>query len=139
MRVMRQWWQLKLLKWNGFDHERGDPKDGELGLSCLACPQLRINVILPAEYDDSRPGWLYTRLLVIGDNFKAKHLHLVHLEDEVWLTNGKYFMVRRVRYQAHLTLARDSAEQSECNNYYTVNQANTSQHKLEATGIEGCT
>jgi hypothetical protein len=71
-------------------------------------------------------------------NFKAKHLHPAHPEDEVWLTDGKCFMVGRARYQAHLALARDSAECSECNNHRAVNQANASRHKLEVTGIGGC-
>ncbi|KAG1779886.1 hypothetical protein EV702DRAFT_1043277 [Suillus placidus] len=41
-------------------------------------------------------------------------------------------------WMAHLALARDSAEHSECNNHRAVNQANTSRHKLEVTGIRGC-
>ncbi|KAG1868329.1 hypothetical protein DFJ58DRAFT_837968 [Suillus subalutaceus] len=40
MRVARQWRQLKLLKWNGFCHERRDPKDGELALFCPASKHL---------------------------------------------------------------------------------------------------
>ncbi|KAG2737592.1 hypothetical protein P692DRAFT_201842923 [Suillus brevipes Sb2] len=120
MRVVRQWRQLKLLKWNSFGHDREDPKEGELALFCPACPQPGINVTLPTEYDDSRPGWLYARSLVMDGNFKAKHMHLAHPEDEVWLTDN-------------------SAERSECNNHRAVNQANTSWHKLEATGIGGCT
>ncbi|KAG1751738.1 hypothetical protein EDB19DRAFT_1893107 [Suillus lakei] len=130
MRVARQWQQLKLLKWNGFSHNRRDPKDGELGLFCLACPQPGINLTLPME--------LYSQSLVMDGNFKAEHLHPMHPEDEVWLTDGKCFMVARARYQAHLALAKDSAQRSECNNHRAVDQANTSQHKLEATGIGGC-
>ncbi|KAG1842954.1 hypothetical protein F4604DRAFT_1689650 [Suillus subluteus] len=59
IRVTRQWRQLKLLKWNGFCHERRDPKDGELALFCTACPQLGINVAVPTK-DDTLPKWLYT-------------------------------------------------------------------------------
>jgi hypothetical protein len=117
MRVARQWCQLKLLKWHGFRHDREDPKDGKLALFCPACPQLGINVTLPANYDDSRPRWLYARSLVMDGNFKAEHLHPVHPEDKVWLTNGKCFMVGRARYQAHLALARDLTEYFECNNH----------------------
>ncbi|KAG1863238.1 hypothetical protein DFJ58DRAFT_715175 [Suillus subalutaceus] len=72
-------------------------------------------------------------------NFKAKHLHPTHPEDEVWLTNGQCFMVARARYQAHLANSKDLAQRSECNNHRAVNQANASRHKLEATGIGGCT
>ncbi|KAG2742517.1 hypothetical protein P692DRAFT_201842065 [Suillus brevipes Sb2] len=139
MRVVRQWRQLKLLKWNGFGHDKEDPKEGELALFCPACPQPGINVTLLTKYDDSRPGWLYARSLVMDSNFKAEHLHPAHPEDEVWLTDSKCFMVGRARYQAHLALAQDLAERSEYNNHRAVNQANTSRHKLEATGIRGCT
>ncbi|KAG1840759.1 hypothetical protein F4604DRAFT_1690673 [Suillus subluteus] len=137
MRVARQWRQLKLLKWNGFCHERRDPKDGELALFCPACPQTGINVAVPTK-DDASPKWLYTRSLVMDGNFKAKHLHPTRPEDEVWLTDGQCFMVARARYQAHLAISKDLAQRSECNNHRAVNQANTSRHKLEATRIGGC-
>ncbi|KAG1839432.1 hypothetical protein F4604DRAFT_1940841 [Suillus subluteus] len=137
MRVARQWRQLKLLKWNGFCHERRDLKDGELALFCPACPQPGINVAVPTT-DDASPKWLYTRSLVMDSNFKAKHLHPTRPEDEVWLTDGQCFMVARARYQAHLAISKDLAQRSECNNHRAVNQANTSRHKLEATGIGGC-
>ncbi|KAG1846470.1 hypothetical protein F4604DRAFT_1595029, partial [Suillus subluteus] len=137
MRVARQWRQLKLLKWNGFCHERRDPKDGELALFCTTCPQPGINVAVPTK-DDPSPKWLYTQSLVMDGNFKAEHLHPMHPEDEVWLTDGQCFMVARARYQVHLAISKDSAQRSECNNHRVVNQANTSMHKLEATGIGGC-
>ncbi|KAG1720700.1 hypothetical protein EDB19DRAFT_1835837 [Suillus lakei] len=66
-----------------------------------------------------RKGWLYSQLLVMDGNFKAKHLHPTHLEDKVWLTDGKSFMVARARYQAHLALAKDSA-QRQMNMDYTL-------------------
>ncbi|KAG1868423.1 hypothetical protein F4604DRAFT_1927293 [Suillus subluteus] len=137
MRVARQWRQLKLLKWNGFCHERRDLKDGELALFCPACPQPGINVAVPTK-DDPSPKWLYTRSLVMDGNFKAEHLHPTHPEDKVWLTDGQCFMVARARYQAHLAISKDSAQRSECNNHRAVNQANASRHKLETTGIGGC-
>ncbi|KAG1797829.1 uncharacterized protein HD556DRAFT_1431037 [Suillus plorans] len=138
MRVARQWRQLKLLKWNGFGHEKREPKDGELALFCPACPQPGINAPLQPESDETTHGWIYTCSLVMDSNFKAEHLYPTHPEDEVWLTDSKGFMVGRVRYQAHLAVAQDSAQRSECNNHRAVNQANASRHKLEATGISGC-
>ncbi|KAG2048899.1 hypothetical protein BDR06DRAFT_984585 [Suillus hirtellus] len=107
MRVSRQWRQLKLLKWHGFGHERREPHDGELALFCPSCPQPGINVTLPSE-DNSTPQWLHSRSLVMDGNFKAEHLHPMHPEDEVWLTDGKGFMVGRARYWAHLMIAKDS-------------------------------
>ncbi|KAG1880692.1 hypothetical protein C8R48DRAFT_668103 [Suillus tomentosus] len=137
MRVARQWQQLKLLRWNGFAHESTYPKPGELGLFCPTCPQPRINVTLPTAYDEMKPRWLYGHFLVMDGNFKAEHLHPTNPEDEAWLMDGLGFMVGRKRYKAHLAIAMDSMQMSECNNHQAVNQANASQHKLEATGIGG--
>ncbi|KAG1900018.1 uncharacterized protein F5891DRAFT_980633 [Suillus fuscotomentosus] len=138
MRVARQWRQLKLLKWNGFGYERRRPTSGELALFCLACPQPGINAPLPANRHPDDPSWLYARSLVMDSNFKAEHLHPTHLEDEVWLTDGQCFMVSKDRYKAHLAIAKDVVQPSECNNHQAVNQANASRHKIEATGIGGC-
>ncbi|KAG1880162.1 hypothetical protein F4604DRAFT_1922842 [Suillus subluteus] len=115
MRVGRQWRQLKQLKWHGFGHEKQKPKAGELALFCPACPQPGVNVNL-AERNVSDPAWLYSRSLVMDGNFKAEHMFLANPTDE----------------------AQDIVHQSDCNNHQAVNQANTSRHKLEATGIGGC-
>ncbi|KAG1889757.1 uncharacterized protein F5891DRAFT_987250 [Suillus fuscotomentosus] len=112
MRVARQWRRLKLLKWNGFGYERRRPTSGELALFCPACPQPGINAPLPANRHPDDPSWLYARSLC--------------------------FMVSKDRYKAHLAIAKDVVQPSECNNHRAVNQANASRHKLEATGIGGC-
>ncbi|KAG2056559.1 hypothetical protein BDR06DRAFT_981298 [Suillus hirtellus] len=130
--------QLKLLRWNGFAHSTTHPKPGKLGLFCPICPQPRINVMLPTEYNKRKPRWLYGRSLVMDGNFKAEHLHPTNLDNKVWLMDGLRFMVSRKWYKAHLAIATDSMQRSECNNHWAVNQANASQHKLEATGIGGC-
>ncbi|KAG1786181.1 hypothetical protein EV424DRAFT_1476806 [Suillus variegatus] len=121
MRVARQWRQLKLLKWNGFAYERRRPTSGELALFCPACPQPGVNAPLPTNRNPDDPSWLYARSLVMDGNFKAEHLHPTHPEDK-----------------AHLAVAKDIVQPSECNNHRAVNQANASRHKLEATGIGGC-
>ncbi|KAG2086762.1 uncharacterized protein F5147DRAFT_659138 [Suillus discolor] len=150
MRVARQWRKLKLLKWNGFDHEEKEVKPGDLALFCLACPQPGINVTLPVREltedpnvnkgsDLQTPSWLYTRSLVMDGNFKAEHLHAVNPGDEVSLMDGRGFMVGDALYKEHLAIAQDTVQQSECNNHRAVNQANASRHRLEATGISGCT
>ncbi|KAG2054016.1 hypothetical protein BDR06DRAFT_982556 [Suillus hirtellus] len=130
MQVGWQWCQLRLLKWNGFSHDRKQPES--------ACPQPEINVPQPAERNSDDPEWIYVRSLVMDGNFKAEHLHPTHLEDEVWLTDGLCFMVTQDKYKAHIAGANEHVQMSECNNHQAVNQANASQHKLEATGIGGC-
>ncbi|KAG1720014.1 hypothetical protein EDB19DRAFT_1966658 [Suillus lakei] len=147
MRVARQWQQLKLLKWNGFGHKEKDVKPGDLTLFCPACPQLGINVTLPTEdgpaeinsaSDLEMPSWLYSRSLVMDGNFKAEHMHAANPIDEVPLMDGRGFMVGDGKYKAHLALAKDATQRSKCNNHHTVNQANASRHRLEATSIGSC-
>ncbi|KAG1791164.1 uncharacterized protein HD556DRAFT_1433031 [Suillus plorans] len=134
----RQWRQLKFLKWNGFGHKSRQPNLGKLALFCPACLQPSVNVPQPTECDGNHPDWIYARSLVMDGNFKVEHLHPTHPEDEVWLTDGRCFMVTRQAYQSHLTNAKEVIQMSECNNHRAVNQANMSRHKLEATGIGGC-
>lgn len=145
--MARQWRQLKLLKWNGCGHESKDRKPGDLALFCPACPQPGINVTLPPEDEQQEtnsesqlpnPSWLYSRSLVMDGNFKAEHLYAANPTDEVSLMDGRAFMVGDSTYKAHLALAKDAVQRSECNNHRAVNQANATRHRLEATGIGGC-
>ncbi|KAG2114224.1 uncharacterized protein F5147DRAFT_743969 [Suillus discolor] len=126
-----------------------DIRPGDLALFCPACPQPGINVTLPVgEHtktfnekgsDLQTLSWLYTRSLVMDGNFKAEHLHPLNPGDEVSLMDGHGFMVGDAMYKEHLAIAQDTIQRSECNNHRTVNQANASHHRLEATGIGSCT
>ncbi|KAG1823337.1 hypothetical protein EV424DRAFT_1538494 [Suillus variegatus] len=149
MRVARQWQKLKLLKWNGFGHEEKEVRPGNLALFFPACPQLGINVTLPArgttEDINANNGsgqetlsLLYIRSLVMDRNFKAKHLHATNPADEVSLMDGHGFMVGNALYKEHLAIAKDAMQRSECNNHHAVNLANASHHRLEATSIGRC-
>ncbi|KAG1788809.1 hypothetical protein EV424DRAFT_1355962 [Suillus variegatus] len=55
---------------------------------------------------------------------------------EGMVARGLVYVV--VTYKAHLALAKDAVQRSECNNHRAVNQANATWHRLEATGIGGC-
>ncbi|KAG1871356.1 hypothetical protein DFJ58DRAFT_713869 [Suillus subalutaceus] len=71
-------------------------------------------------------------------NFKAEHLHATNPDDEVYLMDGRGFMVGDSMYKEHLSKAKDNVQRSECNNHRAVNQANATCHGLEAMGISGC-
>ncbi|KIK75817.1 hypothetical protein PAXRUDRAFT_171604, partial [Paxillus rubicundulus Ve08.2h10] len=114
LRVSRQWWLLKLLKWASFGHQQDSQKPGSLVLFCPTCPQPSINVYPDATNDLS--NWKYNRTLIMDGNFKAEHLHDRQTDRQVWLMDGLGFM-------------------SPCNNHRAVNQANSSHAQLEATGI----
>lgn len=147
--MARQWHKLKLLKWNSFGHESKVMKPGDLALFYLTGPQPEINVTLLTndiandmnmnESALETPSWLYSRSIVMDGNFKAEHHHASYPKDEVLFMDGQGFMVGDMMYKVHLAEAKDTIQCSECNNYWAANQANASQHRLEATGIGGCT
>ncbi|KAG2056175.1 hypothetical protein BDR06DRAFT_981587 [Suillus hirtellus] len=88
MRVARQWWKLKLLKWNGFNHEEKEVRLGNLAFFCLAY-----------------------------GNFKAEHLHATNPADEVSLMDSCGFKVGNALYKEHLAIAKDAMQHLECNNH----------------------
>ncbi|KAI6026681.1 hypothetical protein BKA83DRAFT_4124303 [Pisolithus microcarpus] len=120
LRVARQWRLLKLLKWNGFQDNKNCSKDGDLALFCAACPQ---------------PGINYTRTVVMDGNFKAEHMHERQPDDQVWLMDGRGFMVTNPPYRAYLKATPHITEKSPCNNHKAISQASASRGKLNSTGV----
>ncbi|KAI5986651.1 hypothetical protein EDD15DRAFT_2373117 [Pisolithus albus] len=131
LRVARQWRLLKLLKWRGFQDNMNPSKDGDLVIFCAACPQPGINVGPTANLDD----WKYTRAVVMDGNFKAEHMHERRPDDQVWLMDGRGFMVRNPPYQAYLKATPHITEKSSCNNHKVISQASASHGKLNSTGV----
>ncbi|KAI6001994.1 hypothetical protein EDD15DRAFT_2192690 [Pisolithus albus] len=132
LRVARQWRLLKLLKWSGFQDNMNPSKDGDLVIFCAACPQPGINVGPTANLDES---WKYTRVVVMDGNFKAEHMHERRPDDQVWLMDGRGFMVRNPPYQAYLKATPHITEKSSCNNHKAISQASASRGKLNSTGV----
>ncbi|KAI5981079.1 hypothetical protein EDD15DRAFT_2197779 [Pisolithus albus] len=126
LRVARQWRLLKLLKWSGFQDNMNPSKDGDLVIFCAACPQPGINVGPTANLDES---WKYTRAVVMDGNFKAEHMHERRPDDQVWLMDGRGFMVRNPPYQAYLKATPVSTYHG------AISQASASRGKLNSTGV----
>ncbi|KAI5993014.1 hypothetical protein EDD15DRAFT_2367807 [Pisolithus albus] len=131
LRLARQWRLLKLLKWNGFKQTMDRPSQGDLALFCAACPQPGINV----DPTDDLNDWKFTRTVVMDGNFKAEHMHEKRPDDQVWLMDGRGFMVTHPPYQAYLKATPHITEKSTCNNHRAISQANISRGKLRSTGI----
>ncbi|KAF8549475.1 hypothetical protein OG21DRAFT_1488496 [Imleria badia] len=99
LRVVRKWWLLKLLKWNGFSHCSRQPREGELALFCLACPQPGLNYELSnQEYSN----WKYTHTFIMDGNFKAEHMYEKRPGSQVWLMDGLRYMVACPEYKEYL-------------------------------------
>ncbi|KAI6144446.1 hypothetical protein BKA82DRAFT_3983221, partial [Pisolithus tinctorius] len=131
LRVARQWRLLKLLKWNGFLGREKAPKKGDLGLFCATCLQPGINVDLAEDLDH----WRYTCTLVMDGNFKAEHMHDRRPEDQVWLMDGRRYMVTDPEYRAYVKGTPHVVEKSACNNHKAINQANAQRGRLHSMGI----
>ncbi|KAL4081088.1 hypothetical protein J3A83DRAFT_4064431, partial [Scleroderma citrinum] len=61
--------------------------------------------------------------------------------NEVWLMDGKGFMVKSVPYKEYLKGTMNVMEvstQLDCSNHWAVNHANADRHQLASTGISGC-
>ncbi|KIM70529.1 hypothetical protein SCLCIDRAFT_18643 [Scleroderma citrinum Foug A] len=136
LRVSRSWRLLKLLKWQGFHGRSVEPGAGELVLFCPACPQPGVNVPLVEEVDLNH--WKYSRIIAMDGNFKAEHMLLKRPADELWLMNGKGFMVTAEPYKTYLAQTANRVEKSDCSNHHAVNQTNTNRSQLASTGIGGC-
>ncbi|KAI5981036.1 hypothetical protein EDD15DRAFT_2380556 [Pisolithus albus] len=123
-----------LVPWNAFQDETERSSPGDLALFCAACPQPGINVDPDVDLDD----WKYTRTVVMDGNFKAEHMHEKQPDDQVWLMDGRGFMVAHPPYQEYLQATPHITEKSACHNHRAISQANVSHGKLSATGIHRC-
>ncbi|KAL4073924.1 hypothetical protein J3A83DRAFT_4357851 [Scleroderma citrinum] len=131
----RMWRLLKLLKWQGLHTSPKGARPGELVLFCPACPQPGVNI--PKEGIDLSQ-WTFARTLVMDGNFKAEHMHPTDPNNEVWLMDGKGFMVESMPYKEYLKGSTNVVERSDCSNHHAVNHANANRNQLASTSISGC-
>ncbi|KAL4061722.1 hypothetical protein J3A83DRAFT_4119082, partial [Scleroderma citrinum] len=82
--------------------------------------------------------WKFTRTLVMDGNFKAKHMHSKDPSNEVWLMDGKGFIVESMPYKEYLKGITNVVERLDCSNHHAVNHANANRNQLASTGISGC-
>ncbi|KAL4078342.1 hypothetical protein V8B97DRAFT_2021446 [Scleroderma yunnanense] len=122
----RMWRLLKLLKWQGLHTSPKDAGPGELVLFCLACLQPGVN-ILKKGIDLSQ--WTFARTL---------HMHPKDPNNEVWLMDGKGFMVESMPYKEYLKGSTNVVERSDYSNHHAVNHANADRNQLASTSIGGC-
>ncbi|KAL4067125.1 hypothetical protein V8B97DRAFT_2025227 [Scleroderma yunnanense] len=129
----RMWRLLKLLKWQGLHTSPKDAGPGELVLFCLACLQPGFNI--PKEGIDLSQ-WTFARTLVMDGNLKAEHMHPTDPNNEVWLMDGKGFMVESMPYKEYLKGSTKC--DGDCSNHHAVNHANADRNQLASTSIGGC-
>lgn len=126
-RLSRCWRWLKKLKWAGFGQTNQDPleaKPAQLTIFCPACPQPGIN--LPPEWEHNKDKWvayrdfhtlgqklttnnsyIYRRAFIADGNFKADHVRLSRVTNDIWLLDGAGMMPNRSEYSSFLENAQD--------------------------------
>ena len=57
-------------------------------------------------------SWKYSRALVMDGNFKAEHMLLKNASQELWLMDGKGFMVTSEPYKRYLARSVNQVEVS---------------------------
>ncbi|KIM64388.1 hypothetical protein SCLCIDRAFT_1167043, partial [Scleroderma citrinum Foug A] len=67
-------------------------------------------------------------------NFKAEHMQPRNSTDELWLMDGRGFMVASGNYRDYLAGTANRPEHSDCSNHRAVNQANVTRNQLASTG-----
>jgi hypothetical protein len=109
-RLSRLWRWVKKLRWAGYGQRVGqpiNPKPGELGNFCPACPQIGINVAANWSSDPNR--WVYRRVVTADGNFKADHVWQKSAADDVWLSDGLGMTTTNSEYNSFLESAWNRA------------------------------
>ena len=107
-RLSRLWRWVKKLKWAGYAQQAGqeiNPKPGELGNFCPACPQVGVN--LPESWKDDPNRWVFRRVITADGNFKADHVRQKSPADDIWLSDGLGMTARNSEYQTFLKTAQE--------------------------------
>ncbi|KIM63572.1 hypothetical protein SCLCIDRAFT_116995 [Scleroderma citrinum Foug A] len=136
LRVSQIWRLLKLMKWQGCHEGSPDPGPGGLVLFCPACPQPGVNI--SSDEEVNLADWKFSRSIVMDGNFKAEHMKPKNPDEELWLMDGRGYMVTSGMYKQYLANSPNPIERSDCSNHWAVNQANVQRNQLAATSIGGC-
>ncbi|KAL4077937.1 hypothetical protein J3A83DRAFT_4356723 [Scleroderma citrinum] len=111
-----------------------NPSSEDLVLFCPPCPQPGVNILeTKAHLFQWVKIWKFSKSIVMDGNFKAEHMRPRNPAEEVWLMDGRGFMVGSRKYKEYL-----AGTQSECSNHWAVNLANAIRKQLASTGIGGC-
>ena len=143
------WRVLKLMKWKGVDDSEIGSSTGDLVLFCLACPQPRVNLDA-TDVDLSQYvmclsstwmgrfifpcSWKFLRSIMMDGNFKVEHMRLRNPADEVWLMDGKGFMVGSANYKEYLAGTANRIEVRECTTGSSISHPLKSDRSVAITG-----
>ncbi|KAH7918389.1 hypothetical protein BV22DRAFT_1024674 [Leucogyrophana mollusca] len=140
MRMIREWRHLKMVKRSGRGHEPGgveDTKEGELAVTCPACPHPGKNLPDGWQSVSSSRRWIYGLFVAIDANFRLKRKAVSKDSVDPGLSRGWAYFVEELAYKTHLLERIDELqEKSTCSSHSAVDMADTkSSRGLAATGV----
>ncbi|KAG9312832.1 hypothetical protein JVU11DRAFT_6252 [Chiua virens] len=152
LRMIHEWWNLKMLKQSGKGHDQGRielTKPGECAVLCLACPQLDINLLMdwlmapPSQRyvsccasiisvdSHSESRWLYCMFLALDANFQLKCKNVSSKDVNPGLGDGWVYFVEDHTYKEYLSKwmgevqEANCLQKSTCSGHTAVNTADT--------------
>jgi len=96
--------KLQNLKRFGAVYKDESSTPGGLAIFCPSCPQPGIN--LPPDWTNL-PNWVTRRTITVDGNFHADHIKMRRPDLDIWLSDGKAFMVEDTRYMEYLSFATE--------------------------------
>ncbi|KAK7022765.1 hypothetical protein VNI00_016968 [Paramarasmius palmivorus] len=144
IRVQRQWRVLTMCKRGGIGNRPGstlsDVKEGELAVTCIACPRPGVN--LPDDWNTSTPlskMFLYHKFISLDACFRLKRRDISSEIKDPGLLTGKAYYVTQEPFQTWAKTLGEQKETSSCTGLAAVDQANTKYSKgYAATGAILC-
>ncbi|PBK65438.1 hypothetical protein ARMSODRAFT_978246 [Armillaria solidipes] len=128
MRMLIQWWHLKLLKRSGRVHDVKGPEGtqpGDLAVLCPSCPRPGIN--LPPDWAQALPHlqFLYLLLICIDANFCLKNQMVSSYLRDPGLGIGWAYLTAREPYEAYVWTRATDADISTCVEFSAMKKSNT--------------
>ncbi|SJL12089.1 uncharacterized protein ARMOST_15510 [Armillaria ostoyae] len=139
MRMLLQWWHLKMLKHGGQGHMPNSiemTQYHDLAVLCPSCPQLGIN--LPEGWENAPPEmqFLYVLLLCMDANFHLKNQMISSYSRDPGLGIGLGYFVSKDLFEAYVLNHTSDEDISTCVGFAALAKADTKFLKgMRYTGI----
>ncbi|KAK7450187.1 hypothetical protein VKT23_013070 [Stygiomarasmius scandens] len=133
LRVVRQWRNLRMLRRGGRGNDGArsvnETKQGEVAVTCIACPQPGVN--LPSNWRDAQSDtrFIYTMFLAFDACFRLKRKRISSWKRDPSLQDGWAYFVQNRPYLDWCKKMKDQKEMSTCTGLATLDHANTKFHE----------
>ncbi|KAF9549373.1 hypothetical protein CPC08DRAFT_648216, partial [Agrocybe pediades] len=140
LRIVREWWHIRLLKRMGRGHSPSGANgtaEGECAIRCHACLQFGRNIPEDWKSQPEEEKWLYGLFLEIDANFQMKRMNVSSDERDPGLNKGYSYRVEASKFKDYLS-TYDSLipdDKSSCHNHDAIKSA--SARRGHGTAVSG--